>query len=116
MGKSPGLSGLKMNPYYAGVPKASLTRAVAHPVGGIEEGRKEAFTQGRVKTDVFHGPRHAAQPLIPFRRCNREIQMTSTQTRMPKAADVMVRAAHPAAQEPEEFIAGILERRGMQCA
>src|SRR5471030_2220481 len=96
--------------------QASLARAVSHPVGGIEEGREEALAQGRVEANVFHCPRHAAQPLIPFRRCNREVYMASTQTRMPKAADVMVRAAHPAAQEPEEFIAGILERGGMQCA
>src|SRR5258708_37984766 len=98
------------------VPAARSTIAIAHPVRGLEERCQQSLPQRLGKPNVFHRPPHAAKPLIPLAGRDRKRHMPGAQPGMAEPADVMIGAAHPSAQEPEELVARAIERLGMQSA
>src|SRR5450830_238217 len=73
-------------------------RLVTHPVGSLEEGIHQAHAQFGVDADIFHRPRHAAQPLVAFLGADGEWHVAHAQARMAVRLLVQVRAAHPATE------------------
>ena len=93
------------------------TALVAHPVGGFHEAFGQAGAQCFGHGTFAHRLVHAGDPLVALFDADGKRHVAHAQARVAKALLVVVGAAQPAAQKPEQFLARIVQRvavRGAQ--
>ena len=90
--------------------RSDVAVAVAHPVGGFQEALRQARAQCCGHGAFAHGLVHAGDPLVALFDADGKRHVALAQARVAKALLVVVGAAQPAAQEPEQFLACVVQR------
>jgi hypothetical protein len=95
---------------------AGVFRAIAHPVCGLHQRCREARLEVGGDAGVVHRAAHALEPLVALADADRKRQVARAEVWVAEALDVVLRAAEPAAQEPEQLVARVGEIGGVQRA